>query len=160
MRRNDRITLQEIEVLDPDHLVLSPGPCTPDEAGVSVDAVRRFSGRLPILGVCLGHQSIAQAYGGRIVRAPKPVHGKTSSIAHDGESIFNRLPNPFTATRYHSLIVEKETLPGSDRAIGGRPDHGVEAWFPARLRRTVSPGVHLDRSRQTAVAEFRGVEGV
>ena len=112
VRRNDRITLPEIEALDPDHLVLSPGPCTPDEAGVSVDAVRRFSGRLPILGVCLGHQSIAQAYGGRIVRAPKPVHGKTSSIAHDGESIFNRLPNPFTATRYHSLIVEKETLPG------------------------------------------------
>ena len=111
VRRNDRITLQEIETLGPDHLVLSPGPCTPDEAGVSVAAVRHFSGRLPILGVCLGHQSIAQAYGGRIVRAPRPVHGKTSAITHDGGTIFDQLPNPFTATRYHSLIVEKETLP-------------------------------------------------
>lgn len=111
VHRNDRISLDEIEALDPDHLVLSPGPCTPDEAGVSVDAVRRFSGRIPILGVCLGHQSIAQAFGGRIVRAPDPVHGKTSSIAHDGTSIYDRLPNPFTATRYHSLIVENETLP-------------------------------------------------
>ena len=111
VHRNDRISLDEIEALDPDHLVLSPGPCTPDEAGISVEAVRRFSGRTPILGVCLGHQSIAQAFGGRIVRAPDPVHGKTSSIAHDGTSIYDRLPNPFTATRYHSLIVENETLP-------------------------------------------------
>ncbi len=111
VHRNDRISVAGIEALAPDHLVLSPGPRTPDEAGVSVDAVRHFSGRLPILGVCLGHQSIAQAFGGCIVRAPMPVHGKTSSITHDGESIYERLPNPFTATRYHSLTVEKETLP-------------------------------------------------
>lgn len=111
VHRNDRISVGGIEALAPDHLVISPGPCTPDEAGVSVDAVRHFSGRLPILGVCLGHQSIAQAFGGRIVRAPRPVHGKTSSITHDGVSIYDRLPNPFTATRYHSLTVEKETLP-------------------------------------------------
>ncbi len=111
VRRNDRISPREIEALGPDRLVLSPGPCTPDEAGVSVAAVRHFSGRLPILGVCLGHQSIAQAFGGRIVRAPKPVHGKTSSIVHDGKSIYKRLPNPFVATRYHSLVVEEETLP-------------------------------------------------
>ena len=112
VRRNDRISVAGIEALAPDHLVLSPGPCTPDEAGVSVEAVRHFSGRLPVLGVCLGHQSIAQAFGGRIVRAPEPVHGKTSAITHDGETIYERLPNPFTATRYHSLTVEKETLPG------------------------------------------------
>ena len=111
VHRNDRISIEEIEALDPDHLVLSPGPCTPDEAGISVDAVRRFSGRIPILGVCLGHQSIAQAFGGRVVRAPVPVHGKTSSIVHDGDTIYGGLANPFTATRYHSLIVEKETLP-------------------------------------------------
>lgn len=111
VHRNDRISVSDIKALSPDHLVLSPGPCTPDEAGISVDVVRHFSRCLPILGVCLGHQSIAQAFGGRIIRAPKPIHGKTSSITHDGEFIYDSLPNPFTATRYHSLIVEKETLP-------------------------------------------------
>jgi len=111
VRRNDRITISEIEALAPDRLVLSPGPCTPSEAGVSVESVRHFSGKFPILGVCLGHQSVAQAFGGRIIRASEPVHGKTSMISHDSETIFSRLPNPFVATRYHSLIVDKASLP-------------------------------------------------
>ena len=91
--------------------MISPGPCTPDQAGISVDAIRHFAGKLPILGVCLGHQSIAQAFGGRIVRAAEPVHGKTSDIDHDGKSVFKGLPSPFIATRYHSLIIEEASLP-------------------------------------------------
>jgi para-aminobenzoate synthetase component II len=111
VHRNDRINIPEIEQLSPDHLVISPGPCTPDQAGISVDAIRHFAGKLPILGVCLGHQSIAQAFGGRIVRAAEPVHGKTSDIDHDGKSVFKGLPSPFIATRYHSLIIEEASLP-------------------------------------------------
>ncbi|WP_406676219.1 aminodeoxychorismate/anthranilate synthase component II [Moorella sp. ACPs] len=111
VRRNDAITLEEIAALQPDYLVLSPGPCTPNEAGISLAAVTAFAGKIPILGVCLGHQSIAQAFGGRVVRAGRLMHGKTSSITHDGKTIYRNLPNPFTATRYHSLIVEEETLP-------------------------------------------------
>lgn len=109
--RNNRITLEEIERRRPDRIVISPGPCTPDEAGVSVEVIRAFSGRVPILGVCLGHQSIGQAFGGRVVRAPRPVHGKTAEISHDGRTVFAGLSDPFTATRYHSLIVERESLP-------------------------------------------------
>ncbi|KYH33032.1 aminodeoxychorismate/anthranilate synthase component II [Neomoorella mulderi] len=112
VRRNDAITLEEIAALQPDYLVLSPGPCTPNEAGISLAAVTAFAGKIPILGVCLGHQSIAQAFGGRVVRAGRLMHGKTSTITHDGKTIYRNLPNPFTATRYHSLIVEEETLPG------------------------------------------------
>lgn len=109
--RNDKITLKEIEDLAPDHIVISPGPCTPNEAGISVDVVLHFAGKIPILGVCLGHQCIGQAFGGEVVRAPRLMHGKTSMIYHDGEGIFRGLPNPFEATRYHSLIVRRETLP-------------------------------------------------
>lgn len=109
--RNDAITLDEIERLAPSHIVISPGPCTPREAGCSVDVVRRFAGRVPILGVCLGHQSIAFAYGAPIVRARRLVHGKTSRICHDGQGIFRGLANPFEATRYHSLIVERDQVP-------------------------------------------------
>jgi anthranilate synthase/aminodeoxychorismate synthase-like glutamine amidotransferase len=109
--RNDRITLEEIEKKRPEKIVISPGPCTPNEAGISVELIRRFSGEIPILGVCLGHQSIGQAFGGKIIRAPKLLHGKVSQIYHDGRSIFTDIPEPFTATRYHSLIVEKESLP-------------------------------------------------
>jgi len=109
--RNDKITLDEIEQLHPDRLVVSPGPCTPNEAGISVSAIKHFSGRLPILGVCLGHQSIGQAFGGRIVRADRLMHGKTSPIFHDGHELFAGLPDPFDATRYHSLLVERETFP-------------------------------------------------
>ena len=109
--RNDKITLAEIEKLQPQRLVVSPGPCTPNEAGISVSAIKHFAGKLPILGVCLGHQSIGQAYGGRIVRAERLMHGKTSPIFHDGRELFAGIPDPFDATRYHSLLVERRTLP-------------------------------------------------
>jgi len=108
--RNDKITLDEIAELKPDHILVSPGPCTPHEAGISMDVIRRFSGSIPILGVCLGHQSMSAVFGGQVIRAPRLMHGKTSPIEHDGEGIFKGLPSPFTATRYHSLIVP-EPLP-------------------------------------------------
>lgn len=109
--RNDRITLEEIEKLAPERIVVSPGPCTPLEAGISVPAIRQFAGRIPILGVCLGHQAIGAAFGGNVVRSGYLMHGKTSPIHHDGKGLFKGLPNPFEATRYHSLIVERSTLP-------------------------------------------------
>jgi anthranilate synthase/aminodeoxychorismate synthase-like glutamine amidotransferase len=111
VRRNDAITLDEINRLRPSHIVISPGPCSPSEAGISVATIRRFSDRIPTLGVCLGHQSIGQAFGGNIVRAARPMHGKMSPIHHDGRGVFQGLPNPFTATRYHSLIIDAESLP-------------------------------------------------
>ncbi|OGI50484.1 MAG: anthranilate/aminodeoxychorismate synthase component II [Candidatus Muproteobacteria bacterium RIFCSPHIGHO2_02_FULL_65_16] len=109
--RNDQITVPEIERLAPDHIVISPGPCTPHEAGVSVDAIKILGGKIPILGVCLGHQSIGAAYGGKIVRAKQLMHGKTSMIHHAGKGVFQGLPSPFEATRYHSLVIERESLP-------------------------------------------------
>jgi len=111
VHRNDQISLEQIETMKPDHLVISPGPCTPDEAGISVDAIKTFAGRIPILGVCLGHQSIGQAFGGRIVHAGSVMHGKTSMIHHQDAGVFKGLSNPFEATRYHSLVIEKGTLP-------------------------------------------------
>jgi anthranilate synthase component 2 len=111
VHRNDRITLAEIETLQPARLVISPGPCSPEEAGISVAAIKHFAGRIPILGVCLGHQAIGAAFGGNVVRSVSLMHGKTSPIHHDGKELFNDLPNPFMATRYHSLIVERPTLP-------------------------------------------------
>jgi len=111
VRRNDRITLDEVAALRPERIVISPGPCTPREAGISVELIRRFAAQVPILGVCLGHQAIGQAFGGRVVRAPHLMHGKTSQIRHDGKTLFRGLPRPFTATRYHSLMVERRTLP-------------------------------------------------
>jgi len=112
VRRNDEVTVEEIEAMNPDRLVVSPGPCTPNEAGVSCDVIRHFGSRKPVLGVCLGHQSIGQVYGGDVVRADRLMHGKTSPILHGGENVFAGLPNPFEATRYHSLIVKRDTLPG------------------------------------------------
>jgi len=109
--RNDKITIPDIETLAPAQLLISPGPCTPKEAGISVDAIKRFAGRLPLLGVCLGHQSLAYAFGGEIIRAERLMHGKTSKVHHDGKTIFQGLPNPFEATRYHSLIANRRTLP-------------------------------------------------
>jgi len=109
--RNDKLTVEEIEALRPQRLVVSPGPCTPKEAGISVDAIRHFAGRIPVLGVCLGHQSLAVAFGGEVVRADRLMHGKTSMIHHDGKRIFRTLPNPFEATRYHSLLVKRATVP-------------------------------------------------
>jgi len=111
VHRNDKIELEDIGKLDPDMMVISPGPCTPKEAGISVDAIKEFAGRMPILGVCLGHQSVAYAYGGEIVRAARLLHGKTSQIHHDKKGIYKNIPDPFEATRYHSLLVKKETLP-------------------------------------------------
>lgn len=121
--RNDRIDVAGIERLAPDRLVVSPGPCTPREAGVSNEAIRRFAGRLPILGVCLGHQCIAHAFGGEVVRAPRLMHGKTSPIRHDGRGVYRGLPDPFIAARYHSLVVREETLPASF-IVTARADRG------------------------------------
>ncbi|MCE3221985.1 MAG: trpG [Nitrospira sp.] len=109
--RNDKISLSDIEALKPRRLVISPGPCTPKEAGISVEAIQYFGGKLPLLGVCLGHQSLAVAFGGEVIRAERLMHGKTSMVRHDGRTIFRNLPNPFEATRYHSLIVNRKTLP-------------------------------------------------
>jgi len=110
--RNDAVTLEQIAQIGPSHIVLSPGPGTPNEAGICLDLIREFAGRIPILGVCLGHQAIGQAFGGRVVRAGRLMHGKTSPIHHDGRTVFRGIPSPFTATRYHSLILAAEDLPG------------------------------------------------
>ncbi|MEC1719927.1 aminodeoxychorismate/anthranilate synthase component II [Schinkia azotoformans] len=111
VKRNDEISIKEIGEMNPDFLMISPGPCTPDDAGISLDAIRTFAGKIPIFGVCLGHQSIAQAFGGDVIRARNLMHGKTSDIYHDGKTVFAGLEQPFSAARYHSLIVKKETLP-------------------------------------------------
>jgi anthranilate synthase/aminodeoxychorismate synthase-like glutamine amidotransferase len=111
VRRNDQITLDEIAAMRPERIIISPGPCTPQQAGISVPLIQRFAREIPILGVCLGHQAIGEAFGGRVVRAPVLMHGKTSAIHHDGRTIFRNLPQPFEATRYHSLIVERKSLP-------------------------------------------------
>jgi len=109
--RNNKITIAEIEKMAPERIVISPGPCTPTEAGISIDVIKHFAGKVPILGVCLGHQSIGEAFGGDVIRAPYLMHGKTSMIHHDGRTVFAGLPNPFEATRYHSLIIKRETMP-------------------------------------------------
>ncbi len=111
VHRNDKISVDEVARRKPEKIVISPGPCTPREAGISVELIERLAGKIPILGVCLGHQALGAAFGGKVVRAPKLFHGKTSEIEHDGKGIFRKLPNPFTATRYHSLIVERKSLP-------------------------------------------------
>jgi anthranilate synthase/aminodeoxychorismate synthase-like glutamine amidotransferase len=119
VRRNDQISIAGIEELAPEHIVISPGPCTPQDAGISIDLIRHFSGKVPILGVCLGHQAIGAAFGGYVIRAPHLMHGKTSSVTHDGKTVFAGLPTPMTATRYHSLIVDEKNLP---------TDLEVSAW--------------------------------
>ena len=111
VRRNDQITLDEVEAMAPDHILISPGPCTPSEAGICVPLVQRFAGKIPLLGVCLGHQSIGAAFGGDIVRNDRIMHGKTSPILHEGKGVFAGLPSPFCATRYHSLVIRRETMP-------------------------------------------------
>jgi anthranilate synthase/aminodeoxychorismate synthase-like glutamine amidotransferase len=121
--RNDAVTTEEVEARAPERIVVSPGPCTPRESGVSNRVIRRLAGRVPILGVCLGHQCIAHAFGARVVRAPRPMHGKTSAIRHDGAGIFAGLPNPFPAMRYHSLVVDESTLP-PDFVVTARTDDG------------------------------------
>ena len=119
VRRNDRITVEEVEVMRPEKIVISPGPCTPHEAGISIDLIRHFAGKTPLLGVCLGHQAMGEAFGGRVIRAPHLMHGKTSAVMHDNKTVFQGLPMPMTATRYHSLIVEEKNLPA---------DLEISAW--------------------------------
>jgi anthranilate synthase/aminodeoxychorismate synthase-like glutamine amidotransferase len=119
VRRNDQVTVQEVENMHPEKIVISPGPCTPHEAGISVDLIRHFAATTPILGVCLGHQAIGEAFGGHIIRAPHVMHGKTSAVVHDNRTVFQGLPMPMTATRYHSLIVEEKNLPA---------DLEISAW--------------------------------
>ncbi len=124
VHRNDRITVEEIARRKPEAIVISPGPCTPLEAGISVELIEKLAGKFPILGVCLGHQAVGVAFGGKIIRAPRLFHGKTSEVTHDGKGIFYRLPNPFVATRYHSLIVERKSLP-KDLVITAETDEGI-----------------------------------
>jgi anthranilate synthase/aminodeoxychorismate synthase-like glutamine amidotransferase len=119
VRRNDQVTVEEVEAMRPEKIVISPGPCTPHEAGISVDLIRHFAGKVPLLGVCLGHQAMGEAFGGRVIRAPHLMHGKTSAVMHDNKTVFQGLPMPMMATRYHSLIVEEKNLPA---------DLEVSAW--------------------------------
>ena len=140
VHRNDKISVDEIIRRKPERIVISPGPCTPQEAGISVELVQRLAGKFPILGVCLGHQAIGAAFGGKIIRAPKLFHGKTSKIRHDGKTIFRGLDDPFTATRYHSLIVERKTLP-RELATTAESDDGLIMGF--RHRRYQLEGVQF-----------------
>ena len=125
--RNDAITLKEIEALAPTHIIISPGPCTPNEAGISNAVIRHFGPRIPILGVCLGHQCIGQVYGGKVVRAGRPMHGKTSPITHDGLGVFRGLPSPLRVTRYHSLVVDRQTFPKNLKITANSPDGEIMA---------------------------------
>lgn len=156
--RNDELSIDELDALQPERLIISPGPCTPNEAGISVETVRRFMGRIPLLGVCLGHQSIGQALGGRIIRAPALMHGKTDRIEHDNGGLFEGIPSPFVATRYHSLVIEPETLPdelivsawtdaGGTRQIMGvrHREFPMEGWQFHPESFLTEPGVELIR---------------
>ena len=154
VHRNDKIAVEEIEAKQPSHLIISPGPCTPDEAGISLPCVKRFAGKIPLLGVCLGHQSIGQAFGGKIVRCGRLMHGKTDDIRHDGQGLFAGLPNPFVATRYHSLVIQPDTLSEefivsawSDAPRRRARDHGHPPRKVPALRRTVSSRKLFDRLR-------------
>jgi anthranilate synthase/aminodeoxychorismate synthase-like glutamine amidotransferase len=144
VRRNDRVSVSDVEALHPERIVLSPGPCTPQEAGISIELIRRFAGKVPLLGVCLGHQAIGAAFGGKIIRAPKLMHGKTSQVRHDGKTIFRDLPSPLTATRYHSLIVEEKSFP-KELEISARAtdSDGSEVIMGLRHRRHTVEGVQF-----------------
>ena len=144
VRRNNRTSLEEVERLAPSHIVISPGPCTPYEAGISIDLIRHFSGRIPVLGVCLGHQAIGAAFGGNVIRAANLMHGKTSQVEHDGQTIFRGIPSPITATRYHSLIVEESSLP-SELEISAtcRDRDGSRVIMGLRHRRYSVEGVQF-----------------
>ena len=143
--RNDEITLDEISTLQPDQIVLSPGPCTPAEAGISVASIREFAGKIPILGVCLGHQSIGEAFGGKIIRAKRVMHGKISVIHHRGEGVFRDLPSPFNATRYHSLVIEQDSLPDclEITAWTENADGSIEEIMGVRHRKLAVEGVQF-----------------
>jgi para-aminobenzoate synthetase component II len=151
VRRNDQITLDEVAAMRPERILISPGPCTPKEAGISVPLIERFAGEIPILGVCLGHQAIGAAFGGKIIRAQKLMHGKTCEIKHDGRGVFQGLPKPFTATRYHSLIVERKSLP-RDLEISAETDDGVIMGL--RHRKFRIEGVQFHPESVLTVAGF------
>lgn len=143
--RNDEVPVEALEDLAPERIVVSPGPCTPNEAGISLATLERFAGKLPVLGVCLGHQSLGQAFGGEVVRAREPMHGKTSPVYHNGEGVFAGLPNPFTVTRYHSLVVKRETLPDclEITAWTQHPDGSLDEIMGLRHREFMIEGVQF-----------------
>ncbi len=144
VRRNDQTTVAEIETLRPERIVLSPGPCTPQEAGISIDVIRHFAGKVPVLGVCLGHQAIGAAFGASVIRAANLMHGKTSSVEHDGKTIFRDIPSPMTATRYHSLIVEEKSLPSDLEVSASCHDRdGTRVIMGLRHRRFPVEGVQF-----------------
>jgi anthranilate synthase component 2 len=165
--RNDQVTVAEIEALAPDHLVISPGPCSPSEAGISVEAIQYFAGKLPILGVCLGHQSIGQAFGGNIVHAKQIMHGKTSMVYHSNVGVFKGLPNPFEATRYHSLVIEQASLPEclEVTAWTGNEDGTMDEIMGVRHREFVIEGVQyhpesiLTQNGHQQLANFLAMHG-
>lgn len=144
VRRNDQVTMAEVEAMRPERIVVSPGPCTPQEAGISIALIRHFAGKVPVLGVCLGHQAIGEAFGGKVVRAKHLMHGKTSEVQHDGRTIFAGLPSPLTATRYHSLVVQEESLPQhlEVSAYATEPD-GSRVIMGLRHRRFPVEGVQF-----------------
>ena len=143
--RNDEVPVEALDDLAPERIVVSPGPCTPNEAGISLATLERFAGKLPVLGVCLGHQSLGQAFGGEVVRAREPMHGKTSPVYHNGEGVFAGLPNPFTVTRYHSLVVKRETLPKclEITAWTQHPDGSMDEIMGLRHREFMIEGVQF-----------------
>lgn len=154
--RNDQVSVEELKALQPERLLVSPGPCTPNEAGISVQCIEHFAGQVPLLGVCLGHQSIGQAFGGNIIRAPQLMHGKTDTIHHDNQGLFQGIENPFVATRYHSLVIEPESLPselevsawtdtGGTRQIMGvrHKEHRIEGWQFHPESFLTQPGIDL-----------------
>jgi anthranilate synthase/aminodeoxychorismate synthase-like glutamine amidotransferase len=161
VRRNDQVTVKEVEALRPERIVLSPGPCTPREAGISIDLIRHFADKVPLLGVCLGHQAIGEAFGGSVVRAPHLMHGKTSAVVHDNKTVFQGLPMPLTATRYHSLMVEEKNLPAELEVSAWTTEKdGTRTIMGLRHRRHVVEGVQfhpesvLTDAGQKLVANF------
>jgi anthranilate synthase/aminodeoxychorismate synthase-like glutamine amidotransferase len=144
VRRNDQVTPQDVEAMQPDHILVSPGPCTPQMAGISIELIKHFAGKLPVLGVCLGHQAIGAAFGGKVVRAKKLMHGKTSQIQHDGRTLFQNMPLPMTATRYHSLIVAEKDLPKElEISAETREEDGTRVIMGLRHRHFPVEGVQF-----------------
>ncbi|HEV8525401.1 MAG TPA: aminodeoxychorismate/anthranilate synthase component II [Terriglobales bacterium] len=161
VRRNDQVTIADIEQLHPDHIVISPGPCTPQEAGISIELIRHFAGKVPLLGVCLGHQAIGAAFGGQVIQAKNLMHGKTSQVEHDGRTIFQGLSSPLTATRYHSLIVAEEGLPQELEVSARAREHdGSSVIMGLRHRRYAVEGVQfhpesvLTQNGKSLIANF------